>query len=163
MILLGMTGTYVQIIIMLILSLLLFGFFVFLIAKYMILVKNEENRKAERYVAYSGYYAVLSMISMFLIICFGFKNDIIEISDVGYYGLFAALLAFAYVPLIVFVDIKQVRWIKELSLEKQKEYGISAKDRLPLVIVMAFLGTVNMALFGLCIERFIFVLMGLIG
>lgn len=162
MFLFGTIGTCVQIALVLFLATAIFLGFVGLLISYMVAVFNEENIKAEKRIAYTGYYAIASMIALFLIVCFGFKNDVIYVSR-EYYGLFAAFGALALIPELVYFDIKQIRFIKDLSPEKQKEYGVSVKDRIPLMGVVSILIIINMALFGLCVESFAYVLSGVVA
>ena len=162
MFLLGYAGTYTQITLVLILTLAIFGLYIFLCAGYVWHIFNDNNQKAERFIAYAGYYAIFAMISLFLIFSFGFKNSIVGL-DKKYYGLFAAFGGFLVLPPMIIADYKQIKWIKALTIDEQKEYGISVKDRLPLIIVISILALIALALFGICVERFIYVLEGLIN
>lgn len=162
MFLLGYAGTYAQIILVLLLTLAVFGLYIFLCAGYVWHIFNDNNQKAERFIAYAGYYAIAAMIALFLIFAFGFKNSIVGL-DRKYYGLFLAFAGFIVLPPMIIADYKQIKWIKQLTLDEQKEFGISVKDRLPLIIVVSILTLIVLALFGICVERFIYVLEGLIN
>lgn len=161
--LLSTAGVYTQISIVLLVSLAIFAFYMFLVIKYIILVAYDENVRAERYAAYTGYLGVAAAIILFLLICFGFKNSIVDNDCSEYYGLIAAIGALAILPEYILFDIKQIKWIKGLSLDEQKKYGVSVKDRIPLIVVMSIILIINMGLFGLIVERFIFVIQGIIG
>ena len=161
MVLFNTAGTYVQIVIMLLIALAIVGVYIFFIIKYMLSVHNEEHRRAEKSIAIAGYYSIASMILLFFIVWFGFKNNVVTLER-NYYGLFAVFASLAYIPFLIIYDIKQVRWIKGLSDKEQLEYGISIKDRMPLIVVIAILSIINVALVGLCIESFIYVFQGLL-
>ncbi len=160
MILLGTTGTLVQINLVMLLSLALFACHMYFIVKYIVLIAREENIKAEKYVAYSGYFGVVVMIIQFILSATAFKNDVVEL-EYTYLGLLAALGAVVVLPFLIIYDIKQQKFIKKLSSDEQKKYNISTKDRLPLVGVISALMIISMALFGLCAEAYIYVMQGL--
>lgn len=160
MLLFGTIGTAIQINIVMLISLALFAFHMFFTCKYIYLVAAEKNLKAEKYIAYSGYFGVAVMVIQFVIASLCFKNDVVEL-DYSYLGLIAGAGAVIILPFLIIYDIKQQLWIKRLSLEDKKKYDVSSKDRLPLVIVVSALVVISMALFGLCLEAYIYIMQAL--
>ncbi len=160
MILFGTLGTAIQINIVMLISLALFLIHMFFTCKYIYLIASDQNLKAEKYIAYSGYFGVVVMVIQFILASLCFKNDVVEL-DYSYIGLIAAAGAVIILPFLITYDIKQQLWIKRLSIEDKKKYDISLKDRLPLVIVVSALVVISMALFGLCVEAYVYIMQAL--
>lgn len=148
--------------IMFILSLIIFGFGLVLNIRYIYFVFKSSNEKAEKALAVSGYFQVLSMILLFLIYAFGYNHSSVKLER-EYYGLFACFGVLLLIPFLVIADIKQMKWIKSLSDENKKNTGISMKDRTPLIAVIIVLSLLNMGLVGLNIEAFVYVFQGLLA
>jgi len=160
MLLFGKTGTYVQINLILLASFIIFALHMYFIIKYMLKVYYYDNVKAEKYVAYAGYFGVAAMVLQFIFGTVALENDIVELEH-SYIGLAIGLLAFAVIPFLVITDIKQQKWIKNLSAADQKKYNISIKDRMPLIIVISALLVISFALFGFVIEGYCYIMDGL--
>lgn len=160
MILFGTLGTAIQINIVMLISLTLFVFHMFFTCKYIYLIASEQHLKAEKYIAYSGYFGVVVMVMQFILASLCFKNDVVDL-EYSYLGLIAAAGAIFIIPFLIIYDIKQQFWIKRLSVEDKKKYDVSLKDRLPLVIVVSTLVVISMALFGLCIEAYVYIMQAL--
>ena len=160
MLLFGRTGTLVQINSILIVSILIFLVHMYFIARYIISIYYYKNVAAEKYVAYSGYFGVAAMVTQFLLATVALENDVVELEHT-YYGMAAAAGALVVLPFLIIADLKQQRWIKELSLDDQKKYNISLKDRTPLIAVISALVVISFALFGFVIEGYIYIVQGL--
>lgn len=162
MFLLGNAGTITQVVLVSVVACLVFAALIVLLLKYIFNVNYMEHVKAEKNIAIAGYYSILSMIALFLLIAFGYKNDVVDIER-NYIGLVSIALSAVLLPFLVIYDIRQIRWIKDLTPDEQKSYGISIKDRRPLIIIISILVIVNFALIGLCIESLIYVIQGIVS
>lgn len=147
--------------IMIVLAVAIFGVGLYLNINYIICVSKEKYKKAEKAIAYAGYYAVLSMILLFVICAVGFNHTKVELER-SYFGLFGACVSLILIPFLVIADIKQIRYIKGLSDAEKEKQGLSMKDRTPLIAVIIVLLIINFGLMGLNIEEFIYVFQGLL-
>lgn len=160
MFLFGTIGTYVQINLVLLTSIIIFGVHMYFVLRYILCIMYDQNIKAEKYIAFSGYFGVLAMVVQFILGTIALENSKVELEH-SYYGMLLALLALVIIPILVLSDNKQRRWIKSLSLEDQKKYNISLKDRLPLIGIISGLVIISLALFGFVIEGYIYIVQAL--
>lgn len=152
----GEISSLVVLWLLIILSVGSFGLFLTFIIKYIIDVFNYKNEKAEKSIAYTGYSAIVSMIILFVIYFLYSKLEFYhELDGISFYGLFALILGVFIVPFTVIADIKQLKWIKSLSVSECEAKNISMKDRKPLIIVIVALTLINLALIGINLEYFI--------
>ncbi|MCR5706092.1 MAG: hypothetical protein K6G48_04795 [Acholeplasmatales bacterium] len=160
MLLFGKAGTYVQINLILLASIVVFALHMYFVIKYIVKIYYYDNVKAEKYIAYAGYFGVAAMVLQFIFGTVALENDVVELEH-SYIGLVVGLGAIFVIPFLVIADLKQQKWIKNLSIADQKKYNISLKDRMPLIIVIAALVVISFALFGFVIEGYCYIMDGL--
>ncbi len=149
-------GSLAVVIILTLISLLVFGFNLFFIIKYIVKVFKGDNIKAEKNIAYAGYSAILAMIVLFLVYYLFSTIELYhEIEEVTYYGLILLVAIIPVIILLLISDLKQISWMKGLSTSERETLNVGLKDRKPLVYVMIVLLLITTSLFGLNFEKFI--------